>query len=212
MAIKIKPMTAGWIVAAVYIFGLLALVFPDTRSVARQLIWPVILFTFIILLCFHKKWNKEFVFSVFLIAFTGFLIEVVGIKTGYVFGYYRYEPVMGYKLWETPLILMAYWFIVIYVTRQVAEMIARDTFLVSVLASGLLLLLDYFMEPFAMKFGLRTWNEGRIPMHNYIGWFVSSIIVQYIYCKSIKMPANKLSLVVYLVMLGFFIGLYLLGK
>ncbi len=205
-------MTAGWIIAAVYISGVIGLLFPQTASIVKLLIWPVLLFTCFVLLSFHKKWTREFVFSVFLISSCGFLIEVAGVKTGYIFGYFQYGSSLGFKLWEVPLIMMAYWFTTIYISRQVAEMIAKDIFLISVLAASLMVLLDYFLEPFAVKYGLWSWNGGAVPVHNYIGWFISGLLMQYLYCKSIKIPANKLSLVIYLVQLGFFIALFLLRK
>jgi uncharacterized membrane protein len=212
MAIKIKPVNAGWILAALYVAGIIAFSFPQTSSIARQLIWPILVLTCLVLLGFHKKWTREFTFSVFLIAFTGFLIDVLAVKTGFIFGYFQYGNTLGLKLWETPLSVMAYWVTVVYCSRQIAEMVAKDTFLVSILAGGLMLLLDYFIEPFAISYGLWSWNNGTTPIHNYIGLGVSGILIQYIYCKSVKIPANKLSLVVYLVQLGFFITLFLLRK
>ena len=212
MAVKIKPVTAGWILAAVYIAGASALMIPHTSSFMKNFIWPAMLLTTIVLLCFHKKWSKEFVFSLMLTGFSGFLISVIGLKTGYVFGFFQYGFTLGYRFWDTPLMMIPYWMTTVYVCRQVAEMVARDTFLVSVLAAGCMTLLDYFLEPFAIKFGLWSWNQGTVPLHNYIGWFISGLIIQYVYCKSIKLPPNKLSLVIYLIQLGFFIALYLLGK
>jgi uncharacterized membrane protein len=209
---KVKPITAGWILAAVYIAGIIGLLVPQTSKFMRQLIWPTILFTNILLLCYHKKWSKEFVFSILLVALTGFLVDVLAVKTGYVFGYFQYGYTLGYKFWDTPLVMMSYWMVIVYCSRQVAEMIAKDTFLVSLLAAGCMVLMDYFLEPFAVNHGLWHWNEGKVPRHNYVGWFVSGLLIQYVYCKSIKNPPNKLSLVTYLVQLGFFIAMFLLGK
>jgi len=205
-------MTAGWVVAIVHICMMVCFLVPQTRGFMRQLIWPNLAFTLIVLLSFHKKWSREFVFSILLIACTGFFIDVIAVKTGYIFGYFQYGATLGYKLWETPLMMIVYWVILIYTSRQVAEMVAKDNFLVSIVAAGLMVLMDYFLEPFAVRNGLWSWNGGTVPMHNYIGWFVSAIIMQYIFCKSIKIPGNKLSLPVYLIQLGFYIGLFLLVK
>jgi uncharacterized membrane protein len=212
MAVKIKPMTAGWIMTLVYLGLVLGFVVPQTRDFTRYLIWPVLLLTTITLLAFHKKWTKEFVFSVLLLAATGFLLEVAALKTGYLYGYFQFGPTLGYRFWDTPLMMAACWFTTLYVTRQVAEMIAKDAFLVSILASAMMLLIAYFMEPFAIKHGLWSWNGGHAGVHKYAGYFIAGLLVQYIYCKSIKNPSNKLSLVVYLVQLGFYMALYLLGK
>ncbi len=89
-------------------------------------------------------------------------------------------------------------------------MIAKDTFLVSVLAALLMVLLDYFMEPFAVRQHLWQWNNGHVPMHNYLGWFVCGVLIQYLYIKAIKYPPNKLAMPVYFIQLGFFLLMYFL--
>jgi uncharacterized membrane protein len=212
MAVKVKPVNAGWMLAALYAAGIVAFSFPQTSSIARQLIWPVLVLTCLVLLAFHKKWTREFTVSVFLIAFMGFLIDVLAVKTGFIFGYFQYGSTLGFKFWETPLSLMAFWVTMVYCSRQIAEMVAKDTFVVSILAAALMLLLDYFVEPFAIRYGLWSWNEGATPLHNYMGLGISALVMQYIYCKSLKIPANKLSLVIYLIQLGFFITLFFLKR
>ena len=198
--------------AIVYLVGVAGFVLPQTSGLMQQLIWVNLLFTLLVLLVFHKKWSREFVLAMIIIGISGFLLEVVGVKTGLIFGYYQYGTVLGYALWDTPIMMMATWFTTVYITRQIAEMMAKDAFLVAVLASAMMVLLDYFIEPFAIRHGMWAWNSVDVPLHNYIGWFVSGLILQYIFIRSIKMPTNKLSLPVYLIQLAFFISLYLLGK
>ncbi len=207
---KVKPITIGWLLLIVYTVGVVGFCLPQTARLMQKLVWVNLLFTLVILLTYHKKWSKEFVFTSLLIAFTGFLIEVIGVKTGYIFGYYQYGYSLGFMLWDTPLMMMVNWLITAYITRQIAEMIAKDTFLVSVLAAILMVLLDFFLEPFAINHGLWQWNSGRVPLHNYVGWFVSGIIIQYLFIKAIKFPPNKLSLPIYLIQLAFFISLLFL--
>lgn len=212
MAVKFSPLNAGWILAIVYLVGVGGFVLPQTAGLMQQLIWVNLLFTLLVLLVFHKKWSREFVLAMVLIGVSGFLLEVVGVKTGLIFGYYQYGTVLGYALWDTPLMMMATWFTTVYITRQIAEMMAKDAFLVAVLAAAMMVLLDYFIEPFAIRHGMWAWNSVEVPLQNYIGWFVAGLILQYLFIRSVKMPANKLSLPVYLIQLAFFICLYLLGK
>lgn len=207
---KIKPLTAGWILFFVYVVGIIGLAIPATRPLLQQLVWVNLLFTMIVLFCYHKKWTKEFIFSIVLIGFSGFLIEVLGVKTGQIFGYYRYGYALGFKLWDTPIMMAVNWIITIYITRQIAEMIAKDAFLISLLASALMVLLDYFLEYFAIRFNLWQWNSGTVPFRNYVGWFVCGLVLHYLFQKAIKFPPNKLALPVYLILLGFFMILFFL--
>ncbi len=209
--VKLKPLSAGWLLVIVHCVGLIGFFIPQTRALMNRLVWVNILFTFIVLFCYHKKWTKEFVFSGLLVALIGYLLEVIGVKTGYIFGYYQYGPALGYAFWDTPLMMMVNWLTIIYITRQIAEMIAKDAFLVSIIAAVLMVAMDFFIEPFAIRHGLWQWNSGHVPMHNYVGWLVAGIIIQYLFIRAIKYPPNKLSLPVYLIQLGFFLILYFLN-
>jgi uncharacterized membrane protein len=208
--VRLKPLTAGWMLVVIYGTGIIGLSIPQTRQFIQVLLPYGLLFTFITLFCYHKKWTREFVLSALMAGSIGYLLEVLGVKTGYLFGYYQFGPALGFSLWDTPLILAAWWLSIIYITRQVAEMIAKDAFLTSLLSAFLIVLLDYFIEPFASRYGLWKWNSGQVPMHNYIGRFIGAVIIQYLFQKAVKYPPNKLSLPIYLIQLGFFMVLYLL--
>lgn len=212
MAKKISPLAAGWLLFIFYAVGFAGFLFPQTRELMRSLIWVTLLLTLLVLLAYHKKWNREFALALLLTGLSGYLIEVAGVKTGLIFGHYRYGPTLGFSFWETPLMMTVTWASTLYICRQIAETVAKDPLLVSILASALMVLLDFFIEPFAIANQMWVWNNGVVPVHNYIGWFVCGILLQYMYIRSVKFPLNKLSLPLYLIQLGFFAGLYLLSK
>ena len=198
--------------AGIYLLCIPAFMFGQSHLLARRFFWVVLLLSFIVLLCFHKKWNREFVLAMLLIGTSGFLLEVLAVKTGYVYGYFLFGPTLGYSLWETPLMLAVLWAAYIYTGRQVAAMIATDTFVVSLVSAALITLLVFFMEPFAVREGMWSWNGLAIPKHKYIGVFISALVFQYVFSKSVKLPPNKLALPVYLVQLGFFVAMFLLNR
>jgi putative membrane protein len=104
------------------------------------------------------------------------------------------------------------WLTTIYITRQVAEMVSKDIVMTSLIAAVLMVLLDYFLEPFAIRYGMWLWNSGAVPLQNYIAWLVAGFFLQYLFIKGIKFPTNKLSLPVYLIQLAFFVTLFLLNR
>lgn len=186
--------------------------FAQSHALARRFFWVVLLVSFVVLLCFHKKWNREFVIAILLIGACGFLLEVLAVKTGYVYGYFLFGPTLGYSFWETPVLLAAIWAGNIYTSRQIAAMIAKDTFVVSLVSAVLITLLVFFMEPFAIREGMWSWNGSSIPRHKYIGVFIAALVFQYIFSKSVKLPPNKFALPVYLIQLGFFVTMFLLRQ
>lgn len=209
---KVKPITAGWILVIVYIVGVIGFSLPQTKKLMPSLVWVNLLFTAVILLSYHKKWSREIVLALFLIGACGFLLEVIGVKTGRIFGYYQYGPTLGFALWDTPLMMFVNWLTTIYITRQVAEMVSKDIVMTSLLAALLMVLLDYFLEPFAIKYGLWIWNSGEVPMQNYIAWLVAGFFLQYLFIRGVKFSPNKLSLPVYLIQLAFFVTLFLINR
>lgn len=196
----------------VYIVGVVGFSLPQTKKLMPSLVWVNLLFTAVILLSYHKKWSREIVLALFLIGACGFLLEVIGVKTGRVFGYYQYGPTLGFALWDTPLMMFVNWLTTIYITRQVAEMVSKDIVMTSLLAAILMVLLDYFLEPFAIKYGLWIWNSGEVPLQNYIAWLVAGFFLQYLFIRGVKFSPNKLSLPVYLIQLAFFVTLFLINR
>ncbi|MBL7836449.1 MAG: carotenoid biosynthesis protein [Bacteroidetes bacterium] len=212
MAEKLKPLSAGWLLAIIYAVGVAGFLFTQTRPIMIQLVWVNLLLTMLTLLAYHKKWTREFVLAALMVGACGFLIEVLGVNTGWIFGYYQYGPTLGYDIWNTPLMMFVNWLTTVYITRQTAELMAKDTVLVCFIASALMVLLDYFIEPFAIKNGMWLWNGVDVPVQNYVAWLVFGFILQYLFAKAVKFPTNKLSLPVYLIQLAFFVALYLFQK
>ncbi|MBC7426648.1 MAG: carotenoid biosynthesis protein [Bacteroidia bacterium] len=207
-----KPNTWIWILIVVYAVGAAGLILPETRAYVQKVVWINVLLSFVVLFSFHKKWSKEFIWSSLLILFCGYLLEVLGVKTGYVFGYYNYGNTLGYSFWETPVLIGFIWLMCIYITRNIAELITKEPVLISITGAVLMVGLDYFLEPFAVRFGLWSWNSGFIPKHNYIGWFISAFVFHYLYLKSCKFALNKISAPLYFIQLAFFLILYLCFK
>ena len=63
MAIKVKPHTAGWLLFIVYSVGYAGFQFSETKGLMRELIWVNLLLTLIVLLIYHKKWDKNFILT-----------------------------------------------------------------------------------------------------------------------------------------------------
>jgi uncharacterized membrane protein len=209
MAIKVKPHTAGWLLFIVYSVGYAGFQFSETKGLMRELIWVNLLLTLIVLLIYHKKWDKNFILTSLFLAFFGYGLEVVGVKTGLIFGEYAYGPTLGFKYWNTPIMMGVTWITTLYLSRQIAESLVKDPFLHCLIAASLMVLLDFFIEPFAIKQYMWAWKNTTVPIHNYIGWFISGFVLHYIFLKFTKFPQNKLSLAIYIIQLGFFLALFL---
>jgi len=100
----------------------------------------------LMLLSFHKRWNSKFVLSSVFIALAGFFIEVVGVKTGAIFGNYFYGSSLGFKILEVPIMMTLNWFLLIYCTATILHKV-KNIFVFAFFGATTITLLDTLIEP-----------------------------------------------------------------
>ncbi len=153
-----------------------------------------LLLMFGLLLYTQKKINTPFIFFFFFVFISGFFIEMIGTKTGWLFGNYAYGTTLGLSIQRVPLIIGINWFIIIYCCGISTETLLHSLMnklsptaespkpllkKISVIIDGatIALLFDWIMEPVAIKLGYWQWmTNGSVPLYNYFCWFVISMI------------------------------------
>lgn len=100
-----------------------------------------------------------------------FSLEVIGVKAGYIFGSYYYGDVLGFKLFDVPLIIGFNWVVIILGAIGIASRIHKSAFQIALLTGTFAVLFDLMLEPVAIKLGYWKWQEGFIPLQNYYAWF-----------------------------------------
>ena len=206
-----KPSIALKILIIVYLVGLAGFLLPSTASFFSSLTAGTILFSFVFLLFFHKEWSAAFVLTLLVIAVCGFLIEYIGVQTGRIFGRYDYGQNLGLKLLGIPLLKGVNWFMLIYASRAIIQKFIKNTLLLSLLASLLMLVYDYFLEQFAIHNDLWSWAVGQPPLHNFIGWFVCSFVIHIIYANARKQVDNPIAGWLFFIQLLFFAAIGLVN-
>jgi putative membrane protein len=111
----------------------------------------------------------------------GFVVEILGINTGVIFGDYTYGDVLGWKIAGTPPVIGVNWFLVTYAINQLVDIAKIKKILHASIAATLITSLDYLIEPDAIRLGMWTWTEETIPIKNYIAWWVVSFGLSYYY-------------------------------
>lgn len=133
----------------------------------------------------HPQWDSKLAILLLLCFLTGYAAEVIGVQTGLIFGNYEYGPVLGWKLWDTPLMIGVNWALLVYCcgcfVNQFLHTIATGW--KSIVGAGILVLLDYFIEPVAIKYDFWNWAGNQIPLQNYIGWFLVALLLLYIFFR-----------------------------
>lgn len=153
---------------------------------------------------------KEMVFLLFLYT-SGFFIEWLGVYTGKIFGQYTYGNTLGFKLLDIPIIIGINWVIVVYACGSLAQKLTAPVFVKIIIGSSLMVVSDYFIEPFAMRYNLWQWKSTGVPVHNYLGWAACGIMMQALYFY-LKIAANKVAIAIWMMQVLFFIALMPLTK
>lgn len=188
--------------------GLWGLLLSDDPEYFQQLTPMNLLLTNALLFSFHRRWNSAFVLFAAVVFAVGFLSEVIGVHTGLLFGDYSYGEALGVKLWDVPLLIGLNWLMLVYTTGHVSNY-TKLPWLAKALAGALLMvLLDYFIEPVAMRYDFWSWQGSHIPASNFIGWFGMAFLLQLYFQKGSFFKQNRLAPYVYLVQFLFFICLF----
>lgn len=137
------------------------------------------------------------------------LIEIAGVKTGYIFGSYYYGDVLGVKLFEVPLVIGLNWVMVLAGVIVLINNIKTNVHLKSIIVGLLAVVFDFVLEPAAINLGYWNWSGGEIPVQNYAAWFLIAVFSSYFY-SFIKADINiKLFSYYYFIQLFFFLLLNL---
>jgi len=205
---RLKPYAFAVALGVLIIFhmvGFWGLMFSGDPEKFQRLTPMNLLLTNTLLFAFHARWNTAFVVFAFVVMLAGFLAEVVGVHTGLLFGDYTYGEALGTKLFGVPLLIGVNWLMLVYTTGHLVNQTRLHWLAKALLAALLMVGLDFFMEPVAVRFDFWDWQGSRIPLSNYAGWLGLSFLLQVYFQRVAIYKQNRLAPYVYLVQVVFFI-------
>ena len=140
---------------------------------------PINLFiSFVLLFVNQKQLESKELKSAFLIFFIGMVSEILGVNYGLIFGDYVYLDNLGVKILGVPVLIGVNWIILTFITGSLSSFIFKNKY-VSILMGAILMIgLDLLIEPVATLLGFWIFDLQKVPLQNYIGWFVIGIITQ----------------------------------
>lgn len=205
-----KETTIGLLFIIYYLVGIAGLALPLSRELFITLMPLSLLMSFGILLFYHRVWKPAHVVVIVLIALAGYLVEVVGVLTGDVFGEYSYGRALGFMLFDTPLMIGINWIMLVYCFHTLLEAY-RWGWPVKVLAgASLMVVYDVIMEPVAISLDMWSWGGGDIPLQNYVAWFIISLVFLTVMQLAGVKTGNRVAPWLIAVQTGFFLALNLL--
>lgn len=166
-----------------HFFGVIGIYFWDRIFFLSSSWISLIVAAFAMIFNLSSPFKKESIGIVAAISF-GFFLEVLGVHSKLIFGEYTYGENLGVKLWGVPLMIGVNWFILSYASAAVVNKLGVSLWLKVLLASVLMVGIDFLIEPIAPKFDFWSFESGKADWHNYLGWLLASLLLQWILQKN----------------------------
>lgn len=171
------------------------------------LLTPVNLLISLFLLLFASRLALDMRFLIYIVLayIAGYGIELLGTQTGFPFGAYTYHHVLGYKHWDTPLLIGVNWLLLLLATRAVIDRFLNVTIWQgAIIGAFLMVVLDILIEPVAVQFDFWTWDLNSIPLSNYISWWVIAFFLHLLQRVLIRKYSNPVAISLFIIQLLFF--------
>jgi putative membrane protein len=129
----------------------------------------------------------------------GFLIELMGLKTGWPFGTYKYDPSLGPQLFDVPLVVPFAWAMIAHPILCAARRVAGNW--VFLYGGFGLMAYDLFLDPQMVTAGRWTWEvtgshvpfTPEVPLSNAFGWLLSGMALIAILHLALPRDRRKVS-------------------
>lgn len=168
----------------------------------------------LLLTCFVFIINQPFKQLNFLraflsIAIIGYAIEVIGVKTGLIFGIYHYGNSLGFKYLDVPIIISLNWSLIVCAATIFAHKVSSNYLVIPLIAAAIGTSIDFIMEQVVFKLDFWYFKSGIAQTHNYIAWFLIIFISALVFKKHLSQLNYTSSLFVLILQLVFFGIIYL---
>ena len=209
LAARLTPRTGIATVLVLHLVGLMALASPLAAYVLP--LTPLNLVLTGAAMIVYARLDGRTIALALVLGFLGYLVEVLGVHTGRVFGEYAYGDVLGLKLLNVPLLIGLNWSMLVFAIGIPVHRLALPRWGKVLLASAAMVALDLLIEPVAIRLDFWTWAQGDVPVQNYLAWGgVSAVFFTLFFTLPVKRE-NPLARYVLLAQVLFFAGLNLLA-
>lgn len=217
-----KVQTAGYLALLFHTIGFIGIVFFNNPFFVQTTSINLLLM-FLLLVYTQPNKNKFFYLFIVISFIVGILVELIGTKTGLLFGDYSYGNVLGLSFSGVPFIIGINWFVVIYCcgitmstllakisdkfdSVQLTESPTIKTASLIIDGASVAVFFDWLMEPVAVKLGYWKWSgSGEIPLFNYVCWFAISTGLLFLFNRMGFEKRNKFAVNLLLIQAMFFL-------
>lgn len=165
---------------------------------------PLNLLLYLGLIIWNSKFNKFLILGLLIPFSIGMITEYLGVNYGLIFGNYQYGENLGVKILGVPWIIGANWALLVYCTSAISKKIHPSAVVSSFIGAVLMVALDVIIEVSAPRFDFWEFENGVVPLQNYVGWLITAFIAHLLFQKIYKTLHYGISVHVFLAIFIFF--------
>jgi putative membrane protein len=165
---KLDPRYGIGLVMILHLVGLIALASPLAGRVLP--LTPINLLLTAGAMILFAELDRRTIALALLLGTLGYLVEVLGVWSGRIFGEYHYGEVLGLKILNVPLLIGLNWSMLVFAIGVPLARTALPNWAKILLGSAAMVALDVLIEPVAIHLGFWSWAKGGIPLQNYLAW------------------------------------------
>lgn len=165
---------------------------------------PLNLGVYFLLIFWNADTKITLLKAVFVPFVIGMLVEYLGVNYGLIFGTYEYGENLGVKVAGVPWMIGVNWGILVYCTAVISKQLTNNIWISSSFGALLMVLMDIVIEKVAPRFDFWEFENGVVPIQNYIGWLVTAFIAHLLFQYYYKKGSLGLSIHVFMAILVFF--------
>lgn len=188
-----------------YTVGTVGILLPEYREFMLRFSAMNLFVSMIILILSRKNHVLPFWRMLAICFVVGIFVELIGTRTGLLFGNYAYGTNLGPKFMGVPWIIGINWGILVVCTASLVNPIKAGIFVKALLAALIMTALDVLIEPVAIESDFWTWKSAKIPIYNYICWFAIAFPLQWLNFKLKAVESNKVANGLLVIMTLFFL-------
>lgn len=175
--------------------GIIIMIVPELRE---KYLWTTNIFLslqFIAMLSYMllNYTRKSVSISIPVLLLSGYLLELIGVKTSVPFGSYIYTDTLQPQILQVPLAISLSWIVVVAGSFMIVSSVkSLNTFAFVTYSSVLVLAFDLLLEPFASFInGYWIWTFSFVPIQNYISWFFVAVVFNLFLSKFLVQQSSE---------------------
>ncbi|MBW1297795.1 carotenoid biosynthesis protein [Aquimarina litoralis] len=165
---------------------------------------PLNLSVYTVLICWTSNARRKLILAMLIPFSIGMITEYLGVNHGLIFGNYAYGNNLGIKVLGVPWIIGINWALLVYTTAAIAKKIHTNIIITASIGAILMVALDVIIEVSAPRFDFWEFDNGVVPIQNYIGWLITAFVAHILFQKFYKTLQYTLSVHIFIAIFIFF--------